>query len=155
MLAYAQNQAGQTQEAIKNYRTALKLGANDPLVMNNLAYALADSGADLDEAAQLARDSQLRKPTDPNLQDTLGWVYTKQHLYESAIQIFRSLAEKYPENFAYRYHLAVALAGKGDRRAAMDLLQNALSAGASGIEEIEMRQFLAQLTVGSSSPAKN
>lgn len=154
LLASAFDALGQRNEAIKNYRLAVKLGPPDPFVMNNLAYALADSGVSLDEALQLARESQVLKPNDPMLQDTVGWVYAKQQLYDAAIQIFGNLVRKHPANASYQYHFAVALAGKGDRKAALETLRNALSVQPAKPEEIEIRQFIARLN-GDSRAASN
>jgi predicted Zn-dependent protease len=81
--------------------------------MNNLAFLLADIGTDLDRALALAEAAQRSAPNNPGIADTVGWLYVKKGLNDSAIQIFTGLVKKYPDDPAIRYHYAVALLQKG------------------------------------------
>ena len=115
LIAYLQESAsGQTTEAIANLRKQLSLDPENTIAMNNLAFALADAGNDLDQALSLAERAQKKAPNNDGIADTLGWVYTKKGLNDSAIQIFSRLVKKYPDEPAFRYHLGVALLQKGN-----------------------------------------
>ncbi len=104
---------GQSQNAVDNLKKQLALDPTDAVAMNNLAYALADQGADLDQALTLAEAAQRKLPNNASVSETLGWVYTRKGLNSSAIQIFSGLLKKYPDDPALRYHLGVALLQSG------------------------------------------
>jgi tetratricopeptide (TPR) repeat protein len=114
IIAYLQQTTpGQNSEAIVNLRKELALDPENTVAMNNLAFALADTGNDLDQALSLAEKAQKKAPGNGGIADTLGWVYTKKGLNDSAIQIFIGLVRKYPDDPTVRYHYAVALLQKG------------------------------------------
>ena len=54
-------------------------------------------------------------PEHPEVNDTLGWIYMKKNLTDKAIDTFRTLVVKAPQNPTYHYHYAMALLQKGDR----------------------------------------
>src|SRR5207248_871255 len=96
-------------------------------VMNNLAFVIVDSGGNLDEALSLAQKALQKWPQQPNLVDTLGWIYFKKNLNDSALQVFRGLALKYPDNANFHYHFGMALLQKGDKETARTELKSGLS----------------------------
>ena len=104
---------GKKQEALDVFRKTLALSPDQPAILNNVAYLIADLNGDLNEALQLARKGLLKIPNDPHLTDTLGFIYMKQHLTDSALQTFRSVVLKVPENATYRLHYANALLVRG------------------------------------------
>src|SRR5208337_564316 len=91
----------------------LAINPEDITALNNLAYELAESGTDLDQASALAERAQRKAPGNPEIADTLGWVYARKGLNDSAIQILNGLVKKFPDQPALRYHLGVALLQKG------------------------------------------
>lgn len=107
--AVLESDSGQAQQAIPMLKRQLVLDPNNDTAMNNLAFDLADTGTDLDQALSLAQKVARKFPDSPAVLDTLGWVYTKRGLNRPAIQVLRALVAKYPQEPAYRYHLAVAL----------------------------------------------
>jgi predicted Zn-dependent protease len=114
--------------------------------LNNVAYLIADLGGDMNEALQLARKGLQKAPADDtHLSDTIGFIYWKQHLNASALQTFRSIVQKAPENPTYRLHLANALLSDGDKNAARTQLEAALMKNPAKEEESEIKTLLAQL----------
>ena len=109
-----QNNSGHEQEAIASLTKELALDPQNAITMNNLAFALADTGAELDRALALAEAAQRKLPNNPGIADTVGWVYVRKGLNDSAIQVFSGLVKKYPDEPALRYHLGVALLQKGE-----------------------------------------
>ncbi len=107
-LGVLENDAGDLPAAIRIMKKELALDPQNASVMNNLAFDLAETGTDLGQALTLAADAARKLSSDPNVLDTLGWVYTKNGLNESAIQVFRNLVNKNPQLPVYRYHLGVA-----------------------------------------------
>jgi tetratricopeptide (TPR) repeat protein len=129
----------------KHYRAALEIDSGFAPAANNLAYLLASKEADLDQALGFAQTAREKLPEDPNVMDTLGWVYLKKGLYDSAIREFNGSLEKLPENPTVYYHLGLAHYKKGDTAAAKTALEKALASGKGfdGVEEA--RRILGEL----------
>jgi len=78
-LAYAS--AGQTDQAINDFRHLLKLKPDDTDASNALGYTLADANRDLPEAQRLIEQARAARPDDPAIQDSWGWLqYRLGHL---------------------------------------------------------------------------
>ena len=86
------------KEALDNYNKVLAIDPDNPLVLNNLAYMTADSGANLDQALTYAERAKKRAPDSPDVADTLGFVYFKKNINTEALRIFRQLSQDHPEN---------------------------------------------------------
>ncbi len=136
---------GKKQEALVIFRRALQLSPDQPALLNNVAYLIADVGGDSKEALELARKGLQKVPTDSHLNDTVGFIYWKQHLNDSALQTFRSVVQKSPDNPTYRLHLANALLTQGDKSAAKTQLEAALLRNPAKDEESEIRTLLARI----------
>lgn len=69
-----------------DFKQALKLFPDQPLVLNYLGYSWVDKGVNLDEAfAMLHRAVELH-PTDGYIVDSLGWANYKLGRYEEAVK---------------------------------------------------------------------
>jgi len=97
---------GRRPEALVVYRDALKLKPDDAATLSNAAYLIAETGGGLDEAMKFATRATQLDSRQPNYTDTLGWVYLKRNLNDSAIQVFRVLTQKYPNEPTFHYHSA-------------------------------------------------
>jgi tetratricopeptide (TPR) repeat protein len=128
------------------YERALKLDSTDPLALNNLAYLIAENNGDLNEALSYAQRAKQRLPTFTEITDTLGWIYMKKNLTDSAIDSFKSLVVQAPQNPIYHYHYAMALNQKGDRESARKECQAALADKPNKAQEDQIRQLLSKLT---------
>lgn len=123
MLGILEDARGNTAEAEKSYRAALELSPNSPVAANNLAWLIAETQGNLDEALSLASSAVSGDQTVAAYYDTLGWIYLKKNLYSAAEQQFRKAIEtdqrnaKAP-NAAYRVHLGMALSSSGNTEAA-------------------------------------
>lgn len=144
-IADIQEVQGQKTEAIANYRKALSLKPDDPGILNNLAFTLADAHGDLNEALNLATTASRKSPDSPSIQDTLAWIHIQRGESAAMIPVLAQLTRKYPSNAAYRYHYAVALFQKGDRASAKQQLEMALSNGPGKSTESAINALLGQL----------
>jgi Flp pilus assembly protein TadD len=108
-MAILESNSGQAQQAVATLNKQLALDPNNAAAMNNLAFNLAETGTDLDRALALAEGVARKFPNDPGVIDTLGWVYSKRGLNQTAIQVLSGLVKKYPNEPAFRYHLGVVL----------------------------------------------
>ena len=118
---------GRKPEALAVYRDALKLKPDDAATWSNAAYLIAETGGSLDEAMKFATRATQLDSRQPNYTDTLGWVYLKRNLNDSAIQVFRVLTQKYPNDPTFHYHFGLALLQQGDRATARTELKTALT----------------------------
>ncbi|HET8548534.1 MAG TPA: tetratricopeptide repeat protein [Bryobacteraceae bacterium] len=144
-LALVHESKGEQQKARAMYEQVLKLQSDNPIALNNLAYQLAESGTDLDQALALAQKAKQKSPTNPNITDTLGWVYIKKNLHDSAIGLYRELIRTNPQNATFQYHLAMALASKGNKPEARKALEAALKNKPARNEEAKIRELMAKL----------
>jgi Flp pilus assembly protein TadD len=144
-LALMLDGAGRKKEARDMYEQVLKLQPDNGIVMNNYAYAIAETGGDMDMALTYAQQAKQKFPQDLNVADTLGWIYIKKNLYDNAIQLYRPLVAQAPGNATFRYHLGMALSQKGDKIAARKELEAALRNRPSKEEEGKIRELMAKI----------
>lgn len=136
---------GRRSEAKPIYEQVIRLQPDNPMALNNLAFIKAEEGTDLDQALSYAQRAKQKVPQDPNISDTLGWIYIKKNLSDDAVRLFRELVTKNPTNATYRYHLAMALFQKGDRPSAKQECQGALKSNPSKEEQLKIKELIAKL----------
>jgi putative PEP-CTERM system TPR-repeat lipoprotein len=117
---------GKSSEARRHYEKALELDPHAPVAANNLAWMYADSGASLDLALQLAQTAKQGLPGQPEVDDTLGWIYYKKGHPALALGPLQRAVDSAPQNPIYRYHLGLAYLGSGDKDKAAASLGQAL-----------------------------
>jgi tetratricopeptide (TPR) repeat protein len=124
---------------------------------NDLAYVLAESGGDMERALALAMSARAASPDDPAVADTLGWVYYKRGLAESAVGQFRAAIDLVDEQGArggpradYHYHHGLALLELGRQDAAVQALDKALEIEPEHGQAKEARAQLAASSGGNS-----
>ena len=139
------DETGRKQEAIASYRQSLSLLPRNSSVLNNLAFLLAETDANLDEALKLALAALQGAPEDPAVLDTVGWIYLKKKNLPTAVQSFQNLVRKRPESPIFRLHLAMALQESGDVGSAKKELQLAAKMNGSPKEQTQIKEALAKL----------
>lgn len=102
------------QKSRSYYERAIKIDPNEPLALNNLAYLMAETNGDLTQALSYATRAQQKLPDFLEVSDTIGWIYLKKNNPDSAIEEFRRLVAKKPDEPTYHYHFAMALKARGD-----------------------------------------
>ena len=141
-LGKAQEDSRRKPEAIASYRQSLQLDGRNPWVMNNLAYLLADTAGDLNEALRLAGNAVRQSPGNSAFSDTLGWVYLKKKDFQSAIHVFEGARDRSPQAVDFRIHLGQALLASGDRNQARSELETALRLPATPQERRAIEDLL-------------
>jgi tetratricopeptide (TPR) repeat protein len=144
-LALTLDAGGRKQEARQVYEQTLKVEPGNGVALNNLAFLMAETGNDLDQALTLAQRAKQLLPNLSEVSDTLGWIYLKKNLSDNAIEIFRDLVAKQPNHSTYRYHLGMALSQKGDKSKALTELQEALKANPPKDEREKIQALIAKL----------
>jgi tetratricopeptide (TPR) repeat protein len=118
-------------KAEQTYQAALQVDPNFYLAQVDLARLYADQGVSLADALQLAQKAKASQPDDPNVNDTLGWVYYKQGLYQSAIPVLEAAVARDPKIAEFQFHLGLTYLAAGQPAQAHNSLQAALSLGLS------------------------
>jgi putative PEP-CTERM system TPR-repeat lipoprotein len=117
---------GKHDEAQKRYEQILAIDKTAAVAANNLAYMYAESGGNLDIALQLAQTAKASAPDNPDVNDTLGWVYYKRNLASMARDPLEQSAKADPKNATYQYHLGLVYAKIGEIGKARAALEQVL-----------------------------
>jgi tetratricopeptide (TPR) repeat protein len=133
------------KEATDAYNKVLAIDPDNPLVLNNLAYMTAESGANLDQALTYAERAKKRAPDSPDVSDTLGFVYFKKDLNSEALRIFRQLAQEHPQSSTFHLHLAMALSKQGDKQGARDEATKAIQSATTPDEKSKVTSFVSTI----------
>jgi len=136
---------GKKQEALAVYMAALKIDPNNGVLMNNLAFLMADTGGDLDAALTMAQKARQQFPESSDILDTIGWIYLKKGLPDSANRAFADLVEKYPKNPTFHYHYATALAKKGYKTGAQKQLELEVENNLNKGDEATIKEIIRKL----------
>ena len=137
---------GKRAQALTTYRDAMKIDPNNPVVLNNLAYLLTSTGGNLDEALTLAQRAKQQLPNLYEVSDTIGWIYIKKKLSDSAIEIFKDLNTRVTDNSTFHYHYGLALAEKGDKANALRELNKAIQFKPKKDEEDQIKELIQKLS---------
>jgi uncharacterized protein (TIGR03790 family) len=126
MLAALYEAEGEYDKAIERYRKLQQLAPNNPVVLNDLAYALAVRKNNPQEALPLAEKAHELARNSANISDTLGWIYhllgqdaKAEKLLEEAVRSSAASAEMH-------LHFAVVSAATGNTLASDIALKRAL-----------------------------
>jgi len=114
-----------TEEGISRMRRVVSLAPGHVAATNDLAWALAEMGEELDLALDLAKRATQLNRVSQTL-DTLGWVQLKRGDVDAALDSFQAALQNEPDSPSVRYRMALALARKGDSAAARESLTRAL-----------------------------
>jgi Tfp pilus assembly protein PilF len=109
----------------------LAIDSSFVLAQINLARLYADHGGPLVEALQLAQKAKAAQPDDPNVNDTLGWVYYRQGIYASAVPLLEAAVAKNSQNAIFQFHLGLVYLAAGQPTQGHVSLQAALNLGLS------------------------
>jgi tetratricopeptide (TPR) repeat protein len=132
LLAQVYEYVGNVDRARQTYQDALTVDPSSYQSMSNLALLYADHGGSLSDALELAQKAKAAQPDDAGVNDTLGWVYYKQGLYRTAVQVLEPVVARNPQVAKFQFHLGMAYLAAGQPTQAHNSLQAALQSGLSG-----------------------
>ena len=95
-------------KAEADFKKALELFPEQPLVLNYLGYSWVDQGINLDEAFTMLRRAVDLRPTDGYVVDSLGWAHFKLGHYEEAARQLEKAIELKPADPVVNDHLGDA-----------------------------------------------
>jgi uncharacterized protein (TIGR03790 family) len=144
-LARLYEDSGDYDKAIERYRRVQQLAPDNPIVLNNLAYALAVGKNNPQEALPLAEKAHASAKGDPNIADTLGWIYHLTGQDEKALKLTEEAVKSAPANAEMHLHFAVVSAAAGDKLAAEIALRRALELNPKLEQSEAVKQLRAKL----------
>jgi tetratricopeptide (TPR) repeat protein len=130
--AYAKTaDRGYLNQSIDLFRTVLESQPDNPSLLNNMAYLMADNDQDLETALQYARKAHQRDPGNPIYLDTYALAQCKTGDYNSAeqnllraIQLYQVMQQEVPWDL-YK-HLGMAREGLGKTQQALEAYRQAV-----------------------------
>jgi tetratricopeptide (TPR) repeat protein len=128
--------------AEQQYLKTLSANPNAAVAANNLAWIYASSNRNLDQAMELALTAYRNLPDNPNVNDTLGWIYYRKGLYPQAIRHLETATRISPKDPNNHYHLGMARLQTGDLVGGKASLTQALALSSSFEGADEARKAL-------------
>jgi tetratricopeptide (TPR) repeat protein len=95
-------------KAVADFKEALSLHPDQPLVLNYLGYSWVDRGQNLDEAFKMLHKAVEERPTDGYIVDSLGWAYYKLGKYDEAVKELERAIDLKPGDPTVNEHLGDA-----------------------------------------------
>lgn len=137
--------SGQWDLAVGDFRKALELQPEHPLVLNYLGYSWLDRGENLEEALDMVRRAVEQRPEDGYVIDSLGWGYYLTGDYENAVSQLETAVEYRPVDPVINDHFGDALWKVGRKLEAEFQWKRALSFDP---EEKDQKRIVRKLKVG-------
>lgn len=132
-LGISYDRLGRTEDSQRSYEEALKLDPENALVLNNLAYSMAERNQQLERCLEMAKVAVQKEPDNGAYLDTIGWVYFKLGNYEEArIWIEKALSAG-RESPAVLEHLGDVYHKLGQPEKAREYWQRALQLNSNSI----------------------
>jgi len=95
-------------KAVADFKKALELYPDQPLVLNYLGYSWVDRGENLDEAFKMLHQAVEARPSDGYIVDSLGWAYYKLGKYDEAVKELERAIDLKPGDPTINDHLGDA-----------------------------------------------
>lgn len=130
----------QYKEAIVQLEPLLQRAPNNPIVLNNLAWAYQQVKDP--RALKTAERALAGAAESPAVLDTLGMILVEQGDHKRGLGYLQSAVAKSPTDANIRFHLAQALAKSGDKAAARKELEQVLAS--KGFERMDEARALQQ-----------
>jgi tetratricopeptide (TPR) repeat protein len=102
-------------EAEADFKKALELDGEQPLVLNYLGYSWVDMNLNLEPALEMIRKAVRLKPDDGYFVDSLGWAYYRLGRFDEAVTELERAVELKPDDPVINDHLGDAYWQAGRR----------------------------------------
>ncbi|HZV13392.1 MAG TPA: tetratricopeptide repeat protein, partial [Candidatus Kapabacteria bacterium] len=116
-----------TEKSDSAYIAALALNPNDPVVLNNYSYGLAERGIMLDSAKEMSARALAADSGNANYMDTYGWIFYKLGEYDSAAFYLQRAVQDTSVSAAVIEHLGDVRYKLGQYKEALRLWHEALA----------------------------
>ncbi|MEZ5549040.1 MAG: tetratricopeptide repeat protein [Pseudomonadales bacterium] len=113
LLAQAKFRWGETEDAIYEYKRAIKLRPNDAEFYFDLGVVYESADLPNEAYTQYQRAAQIN-PKDTNYRAATGALLVKNKEYEEGIKILEQCLQEDPDNKSYKWFLAIGLWGRAE-----------------------------------------
>jgi len=122
----AYERSDQWPKAEADFKHALELQPDQPLVLNYLGYTWVDKGVNLDQGVHMIQRAVELQPNDGYIVDSLGWAYYRLGDFPHATETLERAIEMLPEDPTINDHLGDAYWQNGRRLEALYQWRRAL-----------------------------
>jgi len=126
MLAALYDRTGQSSRAEELYEILLAKNGENPLILNNYSYLLADHKKDLSKAWSMIQKALSLEPENGAYLDTAAWILYRLGRYPEALNYINRALSVLPDDYEMLYHKAMILLSLNQGREASQLLQKSL-----------------------------
>jgi tetratricopeptide (TPR) repeat protein len=144
-LATAYERSGDRATAEKTFLDILNKNPEHGATLNYLGYMWAESGTNLERAAEMLKKAVSQEPRNGAYIDSLGWVYFRQGKLDLAEKYLTDATKLLPRDATVREHLGDVFAKRGDFHRALDLYRNALALEPEPKDEAKLRSKIADV----------
>ena len=100
--------AQQWPKAKADFKKALELYPDQPMVLNSVGYSWVNQGLNLEEAFKMLRRAVELQPNDGYIVDSLGWAHFKLGQYSEAAETLEKAINLKPSDPGINDHLGEA-----------------------------------------------
>ena len=125
--AIAYERSDQWKAAEADFKRALELEADQPYVLNYLAYSWIEQQRNFEEAEEMLIRAVEREPDDGHITDSLGWLYYRLGDFTEAVVHLERAVELQPQDPVINDHLGDAYWRVNRQREAVVQWRRALS----------------------------
>jgi tetratricopeptide (TPR) repeat protein len=101
----ANERARRWPAAETDFRQALQMSPDQPLVLNYLAYSWIERGERIEEALAMLQRAVDQRPDDGYIIDSLGWAYYRLGRYDKALEVLEQAIQYSPYEPTLNEHL--------------------------------------------------
>jgi tetratricopeptide (TPR) repeat protein len=138
------------KKAITEYESLLAKMPNNPDILNNLAYMLAEENVRLVEALEYAKRAYEARPNAASVLDTYSYLLYKNGRLSEAAEFLQSALQQYEQDrisapSEVYEHLGTIKEGLGSVDEALAAYKQALEVGAEGLSEVARERIKAAI----------
>jgi predicted Zn-dependent protease len=137
--------SGDKASAEKEFLSLLAQHPENAQTLNYLGYMWADSGVNLERAADMLTKAVAQEPQNGAYVDSLGWVYFRQGKLDLAEKTLTDATKLMPRDPTVKEHLGEVLAKRGETTRALSLYRAALNLDPDAKDLEKIRSKIAEL----------
>jgi len=137
--------SGDKKDAERAFTQILDKHPDNAATLNYLGYMWAETGVNLDRAAEMLNRAVSQEPRNGAYIDSLGWVYYQQGKLDLAEKYLTDATRLLPRDATVHEHLGDVFAKRGDLHRALDLYRAALTLEPEPKDEAKLRSKIAEV----------
>jgi predicted Zn-dependent protease len=144
-LGSAYERAGKKESAERVFLDILVKHPDHAQTLNYLGYMWAESGTNLERAAEMLKKAVSEEPRNGAYVDSLGWVYFRQGNLDMAEKYLTDASHLLPRDATVHEHLGDVFAKRGDYVRALTAYRAALKLEPEAKDEAKLKTKIAEL----------